>query len=65
MAVGAAMPRSSALAGSLSARGVSAGDMISVQLPDCGELLIAYIAALKLGAVTNPLLTNYRAKELS
>jgi acyl-CoA synthetase (AMP-forming)/AMP-acid ligase II len=56
---------SSALAGSLSARGVSAGDVISVQLPNCGELLIVHIAALKLGAVTNPLLTNYRAKELS
>ncbi|WP_285891604.1 hypothetical protein [Mameliella alba] len=43
------MPRSSALAGSLSARGVSTGDVISVQLPKCGELLIVHIAALKLG----------------
>lgn len=53
-----------ALACNLAARGVGPGDVISVQLPNCGDLVVVHIAALMLGAITNPLLTNYRAKEL-
>jgi non-ribosomal peptide synthetase component E (peptide arylation enzyme) len=45
--------------------GVGRGDVISMQLPNCAEFVLVHLAALRLGAVTNPLLPNYRTKELS
>ena len=53
------------IARNLAAIGVGAGDVISLQLPNCPEFIFIHLAALRLGAVTNPLLPNYRSKELS
>ena len=53
-----------ALASSLRRRGVSEGDVVSVQLPNCLEGVVAALAVQALGCVLNPLLTNYRASEL-
>ncbi|UOK73322.1 AMP-binding protein [Ancylobacter polymorphus] len=53
------------IASNLHAAGLGQGDVLSVQLPNCAELVLLHLAALRLGAVTNPLLPNYRTKELS
>lgn len=53
------------VAGSLKALGISKGDVISIQLPNCPEFVCIHLAATRIGAITNPLLTNYRANELS
>lgn len=45
--------------------GVGKGDVVSIQLPSGPEAVIGHLAASHLGAVTNPLLPNYRAKELT
>jgi acyl-CoA synthetase (AMP-forming)/AMP-acid ligase II len=48
----------------LAALDVGKGDVVSIQLPNCAEFVIVHLAASRLGAVTNPLLPNYRASEL-
>ncbi len=53
------------LAAELAREGVAAGDVVSIQLPNCYEAVVAAVAANSLGAVLNPLLPNYRARELS
>ncbi|HEX4016134.1 MAG TPA: AMP-binding protein [Frankiaceae bacterium] len=53
------------LAMHLSTHGVSRGDVVSIQLPNCYEAVVAAVATNSLGAVLNPLLPNYRARELS
>jgi acyl-coenzyme A synthetase/AMP-(fatty) acid ligase len=53
------------VAGTLHALGLGRGDVISIQLPNWAEFVVLHIAATRLGAVTNPLLPNYRGKELS
>lgn len=53
------------IAVSLAARGVGPGHVIAIQLPNCAEAVLIHLAASRLGAVTNPLLPNYRTKELS
>ena len=57
--------KAEAIARNFHAIGVGDGDVISVQLPNCAELILVHLAALRLGAVTNPLLPNYRSKELT
>lgn len=52
------------LAAHLRAQQVGAGDVVSIQLPNCYEAVVAAVAANSLGAVLNPLLPNYRAREL-
>ncbi|MCW2546094.1 MAG: hypothetical protein JWN96_554 [Mycobacterium sp.] len=52
------------LAAVLAGVGVAAGEVISVQLPNIYETVVAAVAASSLGAVINPLLPNYRAHEL-
>ena len=52
------------VAAHLWAAGIRSGDVISVQLPNWVEFAIIHLAATRLGAVTNPLLPNYRSKEL-
>jgi acyl-CoA synthetase (AMP-forming)/AMP-acid ligase II len=52
------------LAAHLKAQHVGAGDVVSIQLPNCYEAVVAAVAANSLGAVLNPLLPNYRAREL-
>jgi acyl-CoA synthetase (AMP-forming)/AMP-acid ligase II len=48
----------------LASKGVKAGDVVSIQLPNCYEAVVVAVAANSVGAVLNPLLTNYRAREL-
>lgn len=57
--------RADAVTRNLARLGVGRGDVISVQLLNCAEFALIYLAATRLGAVTNPLLPIYRAKELS
>jgi acyl-CoA synthetase (AMP-forming)/AMP-acid ligase II len=45
--------------------GVGAGDVVSIQLPNWYEAVVVAVAAQSLGAVINPLLPNYRVRELS
>ena len=54
-----------ALAAHLTALGIGHGDIVSVQLPNWAEFLLIYLAATRIGAITNPLLPIYRSKELS
>ena len=53
------------VARALSSAGLGKGDVISIQLPNWAEFVVLHLAATRLGAVTNPLLPNYRGKELS
>lgn len=52
-------------AAALAERGVTAGAVVSVQLPNRYETVVAAVAIQSLGAVINPLLPNYRAHELT
>jgi acyl-CoA synthetase (AMP-forming)/AMP-acid ligase II len=52
------------LASLLRERGVSAGSVVSVQMPNCYEAVVIALATQILGAVINPLLTIYRSHEL-
>ena len=51
------------LAGSLQGLGIGPGDMVSVQLPNVAEYIIAYLAACHLGAVMSTIHMPYRAAE--
>ena len=53
------------VAHNLRTRGVGPGDVVSVQLYNTPEFVMIHLAASRLGAVTNPLLHNYRASELT
>jgi acyl-coenzyme A synthetase/AMP-(fatty) acid ligase len=53
------------LAAWLTSRGIGRGDVVSVQLPNRYEAVVATVATLSIGAVLNPLLPNYRAHELN
>jgi acyl-coenzyme A synthetase/AMP-(fatty) acid ligase len=53
-----------ALATWLLSQEVRRGDVVSAQLPNRYEAVVAAVAALSIGAVLNPLLPNYRAHEL-
>jgi acyl-CoA synthetase (AMP-forming)/AMP-acid ligase II len=44
--------------------GVGPGDTVSIQLPNWYEAVVVAVAAQSLGAVINPLLPNYRVREL-
>jgi cyclohexanecarboxylate-CoA ligase len=48
----------------LGTRGVGAGDVVSVQLPNWYEFVVVAVAAQRVGGVINPLLPIYRRKEL-
>jgi acyl-CoA synthetase (AMP-forming)/AMP-acid ligase II len=54
-----------AVASGLVERGVMAGSVVSIQLPNRYEAVVAAVASQSLGAVINPLLPNYRARELA
>ena len=56
--------RSRALAGWLAARGVGAGDVVVLQLPNWMEAGVAFFAATYLGAVVVPVVHFYGAKEV-
>ena len=61
---GTLLADASALAAQLEDDGLTAGDVVSVQLPNRYETVVVALAALRLGLVINTLLPNYRAKEL-
>jgi acyl-CoA synthetase (AMP-forming)/AMP-acid ligase II len=56
--------RARALAGWLGARGVGAGDVVVLQLPNWMEAGVAFFAATYLGAVVVPVVHFYGAKEV-
>lgn len=51
------------LASALSARGVVAGDVVSWMLPNWVEAVIVHHAALRIGAISNPIIPIYRHSE--
>jgi cyclohexanecarboxylate-CoA ligase/acyl-CoA synthetase len=53
-----------AVAQGLRRLGISHGDVVAVQLPNCPEFLIAYLATGLCGAVLQTVHMNYRASEL-
>jgi acyl-CoA synthetase (AMP-forming)/AMP-acid ligase II len=55
---------SARLAAALRDRGVRSGDVVAFQLPNCAEAVIAFQAIMKLGAIANPIVPIYRAREL-
>lgn len=52
------------LAAALHARGVTSDDVIAFQLTNCTEAVVVFQAAMKLGAVVNPIVPIYRFREL-
>src|SRR5262245_17134430 len=48
----------------LRSHGVEPGRVISCQLPNWSEAIILFLAALRLGAVVNPIPPTYRAREV-
>src|SRR5262249_21463652 len=48
----------------LAAAGMSPGDVVSCQLPNWNEWIVLALAAVRLGAVLNPIPPTYRANEL-
>jgi acyl-CoA synthetase (AMP-forming)/AMP-acid ligase II len=49
----------------LSSQGCRPGDVLAMQLHNCLEAVVVTIGGLKAGLVLNPLVTQYRAKELA
>lgn len=54
----------SRVASAMAEWGVDAGSVVSIQLPNRYEAVVAAVAVQSLGAVINPLLPNYRLHEL-
>ena len=54
----------SCLANWMLAKGIESGDRIAFQLPGWGEFTVIYLACLKIGAVSVPLLPSWREAEL-
>jgi len=52
------------LAGAMSRAGVGIGDVVSYQLPNGREAILVALAALRLGAIANPIIPIYRRKEV-
>ncbi len=52
------------LAAALVGLGVSAGDVVCIQLPSWWETVALIVASWRVGAVANPLLPNLRAREM-
>lgn len=53
------------IAQGLASRGVGAGDVVSMQLPNWWEFVAVHLACLRIGAITNPLMPILRHRELS
>ncbi len=56
---------SAAAAEGLGALGVGVGDVVAYQLPNWWEAAVLFLAAARRGAVVNPLLPIFRARELA
>lgn len=57
--------RSARVAGFLAARGVGAGDIVTVCLPNWCDTVVAFVAILRLGAVVNPVPVTYGRADLA
>ncbi|MEO5840569.1 MAG: AMP-binding protein [Acidimicrobiales bacterium] len=57
--------RAEAVARALRARGVSRGDVVTMQLPNWWEAAVVYQATMLLGCVLNPIVPIYREREMS
>ncbi|MFF5209491.1 class I adenylate-forming enzyme family protein [Streptosporangium sp. NPDC000396] len=53
------------VAGVLLGRGVGAGDVVAVQLPNSVELAVTFLAVIRIGAVVTPFPVQYREYELN
>jgi cyclohexanecarboxylate-CoA ligase len=53
-----------ALAAGLDDLGVRAGDVVSFQMPNWHETVLTVLATLRLGAICNPIVSIYRAREV-
>lgn len=51
------------LASALANRGVGHGDVVSWLLPNWAEAIVVHLAALRIGAVSNPIIPIYRHRE--
>ena len=56
--------RATLIAGGLKRLGVGRGDVVSFQLPNWWEFVALVLACVKIGAVGNPLMPIFRAREL-
>ncbi|NML31869.1 cyclohexanecarboxylate-CoA ligase [Paraburkholderia antibiotica] len=45
--------------------GVTSGDVVSMQLPNCWQFTLLYLACSRIGAVVNPLMPIFRERELA
>lgn len=52
-------------ASALTALGVTRGDVVSIQLPNWIEFIVAHLATARIGAISNPLVPTYRQNELA
>jgi len=52
------------LASGLAQLGVARGDVVSMQLPNWWQFTALHLAALRLGAITNPIMPIFREREL-
>ncbi len=52
------------IAGNLRRLGIDHGDIVSFQLPNWWEFVALHLACIRIGAVSNPLMTIFRAREL-
>lgn len=52
-------------AGALSALGVTAGDVVAVQLPDWWETAALLLACMRIGAIAQPMVPELRERELA
>jgi len=52
------------IAGNLNRLGVRYGDVVSFQLPNWWQFIAVHLACLRIGAVSNPLMPIFRAREL-
>ncbi len=57
--------RTARLAAALERLGAGPGEVVSFQLPNWWEFVVAYLATVRLGAVANPLMPIFRSRELS
>jgi len=57
--------RVDAIAGVLVSLGVGKDDVVSYQLPNWWQFVAIHLAALKIGAVTNPMMPIFRQRELT
>jgi len=53
------------LAAGLLHKGVGKGDVVSFQLPNWWEFVVVYLACMRIGAISNPLMPIFRESELS